>query len=90
MGVIVQIIGSVLILIGFGLAQLGWLDVKSPVYLVVNIIGSGILAVDALLGQQWGFLLLEGVWAIVSVIGLVGVLLQARRTPQASPDEGSD
>ena len=27
----------------------------------------GVLAVDALLGRQWGFLLLEGVWAVVSV-----------------------
>jgi hypothetical protein len=30
--------------------------------------------VNAFLGQQWGFLLLEGVWAIVSAASLVGVV----------------
>jgi hypothetical protein len=38
------------------------------------VIGSGVLAVDAVVEAQWGFLLLEGVWAIVSLVSLVGVL----------------
>ena len=32
--------------------------------------GAAVLAVDAYLEQQWGFLLLEGVWTIVSAWGL--------------------
>ncbi|WP_188677952.1 hypothetical protein [Subtercola lobariae] len=36
--------------------------------------GQLVLAIDAVLGQQWGFLLLEGVWAIVSAISLLAVL----------------
>ena len=43
----------------------------SRVYLVANLVGSAALAVDAAIGAQWGFLLLEGVWAVVSGIGLV-------------------
>ncbi len=80
MAVVIQIIGSLLVLAGFALAQWGVLDQRSPVYLLVNAVGSGILAVDAALGHQWGFLLLEGVWSIVSVIGLVRVGLARSRS----------
>jgi hypothetical protein len=33
-----------------------------------------VLAVIALVDERWGFLLLEGVWSIVSAISLVNVL----------------
>lgn len=73
---IIQVIGSLFILSGFALAQWGVLDQKSRWYLFVNLIGSAVLAVNAYYEQQWGFLLLEGVWAIVSAISLVKVLLR--------------
>jgi hypothetical protein len=79
MGQLIQIIGSLLVLAGFALAQWGFLDQKSIRYLVLNTIGSAVLAVNAVFGSQWGFLLLEGVWAIVSAISLVSVL--SRRQP---------
>ena len=64
-------------LAGFTLAQLRMLDPQSIPYLVVNLVGSAILAVLALEERQWGFLLLEGVWALVSLAGLI-----ARLRPQ--------
>lgn len=67
----VQIGGSLLVLAGFALSQWGVLNPKSITYLVLNLVGSAALAVNADLGAQWGFLLLEGVWAIVSAVGLV-------------------
>jgi hypothetical protein len=73
-GIVIQIVGSLLVLAGFALAQFGVLDLRSRLYLVLNTVGSGILAGDAILERQWGFLLLEGVWAIVSAVGLVMVL----------------
>jgi hypothetical protein len=43
-------------------------------YLVLNFLGSAILAWLAWVDRQWGFLLLETVWAIVSAWGIVQTL----------------
>ncbi len=74
MGQTVQVVGSVLVLAAFAAAQRGWLNAKSTIYLVLNLIGSAVLSVEAVLERQWGFLLLEGVWAIVSAAGLIAAL----------------
>ena len=78
---VVQVGGALLILAAFILAQMGRLEGDSITYLGLNLAGSTILAVDAWIGAEWGFLLLEGVWAIVSAVGLARAL---RRVP-ASP-----
>jgi hypothetical protein len=70
----VQIFGSILILIPFALAQWGRTSAHSKGYLTLNLLGSAVLAAQAGLTSQWGFLLLEGVWAVVSLFGLVAVL----------------
>lgn len=59
MGIIVQVLGSLLILIGFVFSQLGKLKTTSLNYLLLNAIGALILGIDAFIGKQWGFVLLE-------------------------------
>lgn len=71
MGQVVQVVGSLLVLAGFVPAQRGVLDQTSRGYLALNLAGSGVLPVEAVFERQWGFLLLEGVWAIVSAAGLL-------------------
>jgi hypothetical protein len=71
---LVQVAGSLLILAGFAAAQAGRMSIDSPLYLALNFVGSAILAVLAWIDQQWGFLLLEGVWALVSLWSLVQLL----------------
>jgi len=68
---IVQIVGAVLILAGFILTQVNLLDADSFLYLILNLAGAAILAVLAFQTQRWGFVLLEGVWALVALAGLI-------------------
>jgi hypothetical protein len=68
---VIQIVGAALILTAYVAAQIERLDPQSRLYLSLNLIGSIVLAVLAAGGAQWGFLLLEGAWAIVSLWGLV-------------------
>jgi len=74
---VVQVIGAALILVAYVAAQVERLDPRSRLYLGLNLIGSLILAVLAAAGSQWGFLLLESAWAIVSFWGLASVLHRA-------------
>lgn len=71
---IIQVVGALLVLSGFAGAQFGYLSPQSVPYLVVNLIGSAILTFLAARDAQYGFLLLEAVWALVSLWGLIGVL----------------
>jgi hypothetical protein len=69
---LVQILGSLLVLTAFAAAQRGALSPDSRAYLALNLVGSAVLAVLAAHERQWGFLLLEAVWALVSAWSLIG------------------
>jgi hypothetical protein len=70
----IQIVGALLILAAFTAVQLERMLPDSRLYLALNLVGSAILAVLAVAAEQWGFVLLEGVWAIVSAWGLAKAL----------------
>jgi hypothetical protein len=67
----VSLFGSLLILSAFIAAQLRRMQPSDRNYVLLNLVGSGLLAGVAIVERQWGFLLLEGVWALVSGWSLV-------------------
>jgi hypothetical protein len=78
MSELLQIIGAILILLAFAASQRGVLAPHDRSYLVLNLVGSVLLTWVALDEEDWGFLLLEFVWALVSAWSLASVL---RRPP---------
>jgi hypothetical protein len=68
---LVSVLGSLLVLVAYVASQFGWLSARGLSFAFANIVGSGILAVVAALEAQWGFLLLEGAWASVSLVAVM-------------------
>lgn len=71
---VISVLGALLILLPFAAAQFGRMTPASLAYQALNLLGSATLAAIALHDRQYGFLLLEGTWATVSLWGLLKVL----------------
>ncbi|WP_273841815.1 CBU_0592 family membrane protein [Rubrobacter calidifluminis] len=63
---LVSVVGSLLILAAYAANLLGVLSASGVKYSLLNLIGSGILSAIAVIEDQWGFLLLEGAWTLIS------------------------
>lgn len=68
---VTQIIGALLVLICFLLAQAERINPNTYRYLLPNLVGSTAMTVTAVISHEWGFVFLEGVWALVSALGLI-------------------
>lgn len=68
---IISVVGALGCLIPFAALQFKKMSSTSLTYTLMNFFGSGTLTVIAILEGQYGFILLEGVWAIVSAFGVV-------------------
>lgn len=78
-----EFIGALGILVPFALFQIGRTSQHGLFYLVANAFGALLLTVVAYIGHQWGFVILQGVWAIAACYGIVGWM---RRRPE--PGQG--
>lgn len=70
----VSVVGALCVLGGFFANQFGWLSPMRLSYQLLNTVGSGILTAVAIANLQYGFILLEGSWLIVSLWGAFSVL----------------
>lgn len=62
-----QLSGALMVLGAFALLQLGRTTARSRSYLLLNATGSAVLAGNAAVGGQWGFVLLNATWLLVSL-----------------------
>ncbi len=69
-----SILGAVLILLAYAAHQGGWMGRESLAYHVLNVVGAVVLFAIAIHAFQIGFILLEGVWAAISLAAVVRVM----------------
>ena len=68
---IVGTIGVTVLLVAFFLHLFGFLA-QGRLYILLNIIGAGLSCYASVLIRYWPFVVLEGCWLAVSVLGLLG------------------
>ena len=66
----VSLLGAAMILVAYVANQTGRMDRRSLTYNLLNLVGSILLAYVAVVGRQYGFIVLEVVWAAVSLYAL--------------------
>jgi hypothetical protein len=67
---VMSIVGALMVLAAYGLNQGGFWRELHAGYLALNILGSLMLGVVAIVDQRAGFILLEFAWAGLGLIGV--------------------
>jgi hypothetical protein len=76
---VIQIVGALLNMGAFALLHFEIAPSSALRYLLPNWLGSVLLVISAYADRQWGFLLLEGAWVLVTGYAISG-RLRGRRT----------
>ena len=73
-------IGVSILLIGFGLNLLKIITANSYAYLLLNFIGALLTGISSILISFIPFVILEGVWALVSLFGIIKKISDSKKT----------
>jgi hypothetical protein len=68
---IIGTIGVGLILVAFFCNTFNWISGKSKLFFLLNIVGAGLACYASYLIGFWPFVILEGTWFLVSVVGFL-------------------
>ena len=68
---LIALIGAAAVLGAYLGIQRRWLHPDERLYHILNFVGAGLLAWVAIIDQRWGFIILEGVWALAAVPGML-------------------
>lgn len=68
---LVSLVGAALVLAGFAALQAGRLDRTDRLFNALNFFGSALLTWVAVADRRWGFIALEGIWALLSLVPLL-------------------
>jgi hypothetical protein len=67
-------IGVTLLLVAFFLNLVGQIGKDGAAYLLLNVAGAGLACLASVMLRYWPFIILEGCWTLVSLVGLVAYL----------------
>ena len=81
---VLSLLGASMQLLVFALMQLGRLSPRSLSYQLANVVGSLLMTVVASVNREYGFILMEAVWCLTSLYGLIR-LLGDRHSRRISP-----
>lgn len=75
---LISTIGVSLILLAFFLNTFKYLKEKSKIYFILNIVGGAFACYGSVLLNSIPFIILEGTWSLVALVGLARIMLERR------------
>lgn len=81
------LVGVGLLLLAYALLQGGRLEVRAPLYSLLNLVGSGLILVSLVFAFNLPSAIIEGSWALISLYGL-GIALARRRAAGEGAEGG--
>lgn len=70
LGQALSLFGAGVVLVAYAMNQMGRLDQRGYTYLLLNLVGGGILTFFAVRGRDPGLMLMEGSWVLISLAGI--------------------
>jgi hypothetical protein len=64
-------VGVGLILLAYFCNTFSWINGRSKLFFLLNIVGAGLACYTSWLINYWPFVILEGTWFVVSIVGLL-------------------